>query len=91
MAEVHHALGLTMHQPLGNLLELHNSGESWEASQILWCYDRPTRMLEGYEDATASAIPATPGTLAISAPTSPITLRSVSPRRASSTRCSGLR
>jgi len=39
-----------MHQPLGNLVALHTSGESWEAKQILWCYDRPTRMLEGYED-----------------------------------------
>ena len=50
MAEVYHALGLNMHQPLGNLLALHNSQEAWEARQILWCYDRPTRMLEGYED-----------------------------------------
>jgi alpha-amylase/alpha-mannosidase (GH57 family) len=50
MAEVYHALGLNMHQPLGNLLALHNSNERWEARQILWCYDRPTRMLEGYED-----------------------------------------
>ena len=50
MAEVYHALGLHMHQPLGNLVALHNSGESWEARQILWCYDRPVRMLEGYED-----------------------------------------
>ncbi len=50
MAEVYHALGLNMHQPLGNLLALHNSNEAWEAKQILWCYDRPTRMLEGYED-----------------------------------------
>lgn len=50
MAEVYHALGLNMHQPLGNLLDLHNSEERWEARQILWCYDRPTRMLEGYED-----------------------------------------
>ena len=39
-----------MHQPLGNLLALHNSDEPWEAKQILWCYDRTTRMLEGYED-----------------------------------------
>ena len=39
-----------MHQPLGNLVALHNSEEDWEARQILWCYDRPTRMLEGYED-----------------------------------------
>ena len=50
MAEVYHALGLNMHQPLGNLAALHNSSERWEAKQILWCYDRPTRMLEGYED-----------------------------------------
>jgi alpha-amylase/alpha-mannosidase (GH57 family) len=50
VAEVYHALGLNMHQPLGNLLELYNSSESWEARQILWCYDRPTRMIEGYED-----------------------------------------
>jgi len=50
MADVYHALGLHMHQPLGNLVALHSSGESWEAKQILWCYDRPTRMLEGYED-----------------------------------------
>jgi len=50
MADVYHALGLNMHQPPGNLLALHNSNESWEAKQILWCYDRPTRMIEGYED-----------------------------------------
>ena len=50
MAEIYHALGLHMHQPLGNLLTLHNSDQAWEAKQILWCYDRPTRMLEGYED-----------------------------------------
>ncbi len=50
MADVYHALGLNMHQPLGNLIGLHNSNERWEARQILWCYDRPTRMLEGYED-----------------------------------------
>ncbi|SPE60985.1 Glycoside hydrolase family 57 [Verrucomicrobia bacterium] len=50
MAEVYHALGLHLHQPLGNLLALHTSGQSWDAKQILWCYDRPTRMLEGYED-----------------------------------------
>ncbi len=42
MAEVYHALGLHMHQPLGNLIALHNSNERWEARQILWCYDRPT-------------------------------------------------
>src|SRR5258708_2487839 len=50
MSDVFHALGLHMHQPLGNLVALHNSSERWEARQILWCYDRPTRMLEGYED-----------------------------------------
>jgi hypothetical protein len=36
MPEVYHALGLHMHQPLGNLVTLHNSGERWEARQILW-------------------------------------------------------
>ena len=50
MAQIYHALGLHLHQPLGNLLALHNSPEKWEADQILWCYDRITRMLEGYED-----------------------------------------
>jgi alpha-amylase/alpha-mannosidase (GH57 family) len=50
MPEIYHALGLNMHQPPGNLFALHNSPERWEAKQILWCYDRPTRMLEGYED-----------------------------------------
>jgi len=50
MADVYHALGLHMHQPLGDLIALHNSPERWEAKQILWCYDRPTRMLEGYGD-----------------------------------------
>src|SRR5436190_21481915 len=50
MPEIFHALGLHMHQPLGNLVGLHTSNERWEARQILWCYDRPTRMLEGYED-----------------------------------------
>ncbi|MCL2689714.1 MAG: glycoside hydrolase family 57 [Chitinispirillia bacterium] len=51
MAHIHHALGLHLHQPLGNLLTLFNSeAENWEAKQILWCYDRITRMLEGYED-----------------------------------------
>ncbi len=50
MAEVYHALGFNMHQPLGNLLDLHNSEEQWEAKQILWAYARPAKMLEGYED-----------------------------------------
>ncbi len=50
MPEVFHALGLHMHQPLGNLVALHNSGERWEAKQILWCYDRVTRMLDRYWD-----------------------------------------
>lgn len=49
MAPIYHALGLNFHQPPGNLIRLHNS-EPWEAKQILWCYDRPTRMLGGYED-----------------------------------------
>src|SRR6185503_10016350 len=50
MPEIFHALGLHLHQPPGNLVALHNSGERWEARQILWCYDRVTRMLEGYAD-----------------------------------------
>ena len=50
MSDVYHALGLNMHQPLGNLIALHNSPERWEAKRIFWCYDRPTRMLEGYEE-----------------------------------------
>ena len=51
MGQVYHALGLHLHQPLGNLLALFNSPEeTWEAKQILWCYDRITRMLGGYED-----------------------------------------
>lgn len=47
MSQVFHALGLHFHQPLGNLKAL---ADSWEAKQILWCYDRPTRMIEGWED-----------------------------------------
>ncbi len=50
MVQIYHALGLHMHQPLGNLMNLHQSDEPWEAKQILWCYDRVTRMLEGYAD-----------------------------------------
>lgn len=51
MSDIFHALGLHFHQPLGNLLRLHESKEeAWEAKQILWCYDRPTRMVEGWED-----------------------------------------
>jgi alpha-amylase/alpha-mannosidase (GH57 family) len=50
MPEVYHAIGLSMHQPLGNLLQLHNSAERYEVEQILWCYDRVTRMNEGYDD-----------------------------------------
>ncbi len=50
MAPIYHALGLHFHQPLTNLMDIYNSGENWEAKQILWCYDRTTRMLEGFED-----------------------------------------
>lgn len=51
MREIYHALGLHFHQPLGNLLALdRDEKERWEARQILWCYDRPTRMIEGWED-----------------------------------------
>ncbi len=51
MSRIHHALGLHFHQPLGNLEALfRNPTENWDARQILWCYDRPTRMAEGWED-----------------------------------------
>ena len=40
MTHIHHAIGLTLHQPPGNLLRMHNSGERWEVRQILWCYER---------------------------------------------------
>lgn len=51
MSEIYHALGLHFHQPLGNLRRLYESPQDqWEAKQILWCYDRPTRMVEGWED-----------------------------------------
>ena len=49
--ERYHAVGLHMHQPLGNLIELHNQAQdNWEVKQILWAYDRVTRMLEPYHD-----------------------------------------
>jgi alpha-amylase/alpha-mannosidase (GH57 family) len=50
MNAVHHALGLHFHQPPGNLRALGESKDRWEAKEILWCYDRPTRMIEGWED-----------------------------------------
>jgi alpha-amylase/alpha-mannosidase (GH57 family) len=51
MPEIYHALGLHFHQPLGNLLALHHQpAERWEARQILWAYDRPTRVAQGWED-----------------------------------------
>ena len=50
MPDVYHAIGVSMHQPPGNLIEMHNSEQRHEVKQILWCYDRVTRMLEGYED-----------------------------------------
>jgi alpha-amylase/alpha-mannosidase (GH57 family) len=50
MSDVHHAMGLTLHQPLGNLVRLHNSGERWEVRQILWCYERIPGMLRDYAD-----------------------------------------
>ncbi|MBF0198866.1 MAG: glycoside hydrolase family 57, partial [Planctomycetes bacterium] len=50
MSDIYHAVGFNMHQPLGNLMDLLTSEEEWEAKQIMWCYDRPTRMIAGYED-----------------------------------------
>lgn len=50
MSQPHLAIGLTMHQPPGNLLRLHNSGERWEVRQILWCYERVPGMLRDFAD-----------------------------------------
>lgn len=50
MADVYHAVGLNMHQPLGNLSSILNSNESWEAKQIMSAYDRIPKIVKGYED-----------------------------------------
>jgi len=50
MSHIHYAIGLTMHQPPGNLLALHNSDQRWEVRQILWCYARVPGMLRDYAD-----------------------------------------
>ena len=46
MPQIFHALGLSFHQPMGNMLALHNSQERWEIRQILWCYERTVRLIE---------------------------------------------
>jgi hypothetical protein len=51
MSDVYHAMGLTMHQPPGNLIRLHNSREQWEVRQILWCYERVPGMVRSAGDA----------------------------------------
>jgi 4-alpha-glucanotransferase len=44
MAHAYYAIGLNLHQPFGNLIELHNNKEqSWEAKQILLAYERAVR------------------------------------------------
>jgi alpha-amylase/alpha-mannosidase (GH57 family) len=46
---LHHALGLHMHQPPGNLKLLLESSPR-EAEQILRCYERPARYAQAYRD-----------------------------------------
>lgn len=47
--KIHHALGLHMHQPPGNMRLLIDHNE-WEAIQIIHCYDRATRYAHKYID-----------------------------------------
>jgi alpha-amylase/alpha-mannosidase (GH57 family) len=46
---IHHALGLHMHQPPGNLRLLIETNP-WEAEQIIRCYERAVRYAERYRD-----------------------------------------
>jgi alpha-amylase/alpha-mannosidase (GH57 family) len=46
---IHHALGLHMHQPPGNLRSLIEANP-WEAEQIVRCYERAARYAELYRD-----------------------------------------
>ncbi|QSR88784.1 glycoside hydrolase family 57 [Methylacidiphilum caldifontis] len=48
MPGIFHALGLHMHQPLGNLALLLDTNR-WEAEQILLAYERPIRFLKRFE------------------------------------------
>ncbi|MBK1644786.1 glycoside hydrolase family 57 [Thiocapsa imhoffii] len=47
--DIHHALGLHMHQPPGNLRLLIESAP-WEAEEIMRCYDRVPRYALAYQD-----------------------------------------
>ncbi|TFE67246.1 glycoside hydrolase family 57 [Methylacidiphilum sp. Yel] len=49
MPKICHALGLHMHQPLGNLNLLLDTNR-WEAQQILLAYERPIHFLKRYGD-----------------------------------------
>jgi alpha-amylase/alpha-mannosidase (GH57 family) len=46
---IHHALGLHMHQPPGNLRLLLDENE-WEAQQIIRCYERAARYAHTFSD-----------------------------------------
>lgn len=46
---IHHALGLHMHQPPGNL-RLLIEANPWDAEQIIRCYERPVRYASRYQD-----------------------------------------
>jgi alpha-amylase/alpha-mannosidase (GH57 family) len=48
-ARLHHALGLHMHQPPGNLKALMEFSPQ-EAEQIIRCYERPARYAQEYSD-----------------------------------------
>jgi alpha-amylase/alpha-mannosidase (GH57 family) len=45
MTHAYYALGVTMHQPYSNLIELLNTQE-WEARQIAYAYERPPRYVK---------------------------------------------
>jgi len=45
MTHAYYALGVTLHQPYGNLIELLNTQE-WEARQIACAYERPPRYVK---------------------------------------------
>jgi alpha-amylase/alpha-mannosidase (GH57 family) len=49
LAEIHHALGLHMHQPPGNLRLLIETNR-FEAEQIMRCYERAPRYARAYAD-----------------------------------------
>jgi len=45
MTQAYYAIGLTLHQPYGNLVALHNTVQ-WEAKQVLYSLARPPRYVK---------------------------------------------